>query len=1335
MRLLEIKPDGKLSLTKDLIGDDDIPAYAILSHTWQDDQEVTFDEMINGTGKDKAGHHKIHFCAEQAKRDGLHYFWVDTCCINKADAVELQDAINSMFRWYRNSATCYVFLSDVSTAKRKAGTDTSQITWKPAFRTSRWFTRGWTLQELLAPRTVKFFSREGNHLGYLNDLKQMVQDITQLPITALTGTSLSKFGFEERLSWSDQRTTTRKEDKAYSLLGIFGIHMPLIYGEGEVNAFRRLRREIEEQKYATPGTCDWLFKDQKYQIWRNSSRGLFWIKGNPGVGKSVLMKHAAKIEKQRRPDELVVSYFVHGQGTELQKAPLGVLRALLNSLLGHFPSHLAKLTATFRDREERFGGYMANRWHWSCKELQELLLSVLVEGTQHQHVVIFVDALDECGEDSAKNLLAYFSGISRQVDAKGAHVKICLSSRHYPILSLENFPAISVEERNGEDIRWYVGERLRGIQPATRRQQIQDEILSKACGGFQWVFLITETLIGRHLAGKNLFKDIASCPQTLSELYATILNTGPEMERSQMIKLFQWILFAKRPLSAQELRDALAADADMSCTSVVELRSQESWSETLVDFERYVKYISRGLVEFHSREIWEQYEPGGEDSDREAQLIHQSVADYLLDKHLSKIDINQDGAAHIQISKSCFKYLALDEVLKGSRLSRGVLSSRYPLAPYGTRYVFRHILEAERSGNVQLNFLSLINWTPRSETVSKLAELWHILDPDNVHTPEGWPFLGSTELHVLAACGLESAFTDCLENLVGDVDSRDTEGNTPLHLAIREGHQNIAMALLDQSYELQQQQGPTNNDIVAESQIERQYQGRRIGINAQNNEGETALDIAVLEKADATIDRLIKAGADLKFMGRDDLLVFSAISSGNLGLLTLLIERGVSLDGAVFFAMLDYTRKPDHVLQLIIETLLKFGATTNKPTIGGSWFSSHFGDDGEEFDENMRSDDDALHLATRFGSLPMVDLMISHGVAASVQNGLGECSLLIAVQNGHFHLVQRFLQLDPAAVEANDKFGVTALDAAWGDNRLDLVEILLDKGLFEYPSPALNSFLLWLAQSDTLKFIDVTPGRRCDQIILSAEKRGTVFRLSLDLAAVNINERDVHGRSILWHAASKAHHTLVNMLLSTGKVDLNAKDDYGCSPLWAAGTRGHATVFRLLLDTKQVSPHGWAGSSISELWLLKTEGHEAIIKTLLDVVDINMKDESGTPPLLNAVARQDMLMVQMLLNTGRVDVNCTDKKGYTPLARAAEYGYVDIAKLLLEVGKADVNGKQIGRLTPLYLATQVGHKPLIELLRAHGAVAWEDEATPTVAPADAYPIVSRPRSMIAAFLP
>src|SRR5271154_1252607 len=114
MRLLECKNAGVFSLTKDLIGDD-IPKYAILSHTWGADvEEVTFEDLVKGTGKSKASYQKIRFCGEQAARDGLQYFWVDTCCIDKSSSAELQEAINSMFRWYRNAAKCYVYLSDVS---------------------------------------------------------------------------------------------------------------------------------------------------------------------------------------------------------------------------------------------------------------------------------------------------------------------------------------------------------------------------------------------------------------------------------------------------------------------------------------------------------------------------------------------------------------------------------------------------------------------------------------------------------------------------------------------------------------------------------------------------------------------------------------------------------------------------------------------------------------------------------------------------------------------------------------------------------------------------------------------------------------------------------------------------------------------------------------------------------------------------------------------------------------------------------------------------------------------------------------------------------------------
>jgi hypothetical protein len=246
MRLLEIQHDGTIALTEDLIGADNVPAYAILSHTWLPGQEVTFDEFKRGLGRDKAGFDKIRFCAQQAQGDGLRYFWVDTCCINKADHVELQHAINSMFRWYQEATRCYVLLTDVLNARPAINRVSDMPAWEGEFRRSRWFTRGWTLQELLAPRVVSFYARDWTHLGDRYNLKQLIHEITGIPCPALAGARLDTFSVEQRLSWSSNRQTTREEDKAYSLLGIFGVFTFLNYGEGETNAFRRLRKAIAE---------------------------------------------------------------------------------------------------------------------------------------------------------------------------------------------------------------------------------------------------------------------------------------------------------------------------------------------------------------------------------------------------------------------------------------------------------------------------------------------------------------------------------------------------------------------------------------------------------------------------------------------------------------------------------------------------------------------------------------------------------------------------------------------------------------------------------------------------------------------------------------------------------------------------------------------------------------------------------------------------------------------------------------------------------------------------------------------------------------------------------
>jgi hypothetical protein len=246
MRLLKRSVDGKISLVQ--FRDDNVPRYAILSHTWTEGKEITFHDFVSNTGQDSAGYEKIRFCVNQAAADGIEYSWVDTCCIDKTTADELNTAINSMFRWYKDAAKCYVYLPDVEVPDEITDPSAYKITWANAFQRSRWFTRGWTLQELLAPPVVEFFTKEGKRLGSKISLEREIHEITSIPEAALRSPNLSDFSVEERFRWTTDRVTTKPEDMAYCLFGIFGIYLPLIYGEGEKHALQRVRAEVQRKQ-------------------------------------------------------------------------------------------------------------------------------------------------------------------------------------------------------------------------------------------------------------------------------------------------------------------------------------------------------------------------------------------------------------------------------------------------------------------------------------------------------------------------------------------------------------------------------------------------------------------------------------------------------------------------------------------------------------------------------------------------------------------------------------------------------------------------------------------------------------------------------------------------------------------------------------------------------------------------------------------------------------------------------------------------------------------------------------------------------------------------------
>ncbi|RDH35948.1 ankyrin repeat-containing domain protein [Aspergillus welwitschiae] len=231
MRLLSERRSATGSFIIELEEFPDVPSdkYAILSHTWGKG-EVSLYDLQSGLAGNKQGFKKIRKCCAKALDDGFKYTWIDTCCIDKTSSAELFEAINSMYRWYQEADICYVYLDDF-----QSECDTSS---------SRWFTRGWTLQELIAPQRMKFLNKEWKELGTKENMQALLSGITGIPSDILTGRKdLESISIAQRMSWAARRVTTRIEDQAYSLLGIFGINIPLIYGEGK-RSFIRLQEEI-----------------------------------------------------------------------------------------------------------------------------------------------------------------------------------------------------------------------------------------------------------------------------------------------------------------------------------------------------------------------------------------------------------------------------------------------------------------------------------------------------------------------------------------------------------------------------------------------------------------------------------------------------------------------------------------------------------------------------------------------------------------------------------------------------------------------------------------------------------------------------------------------------------------------------------------------------------------------------------------------------------------------------------------------------------------------------------------------------------------------------------
>ena len=721
MRLLRLEDGDRFSLVEFFGGN--IPQYAILSHTWgAGDEEVTFRDLTEGIGESKAGCRKLTFCGKQAAKDNLQYFWVDTCCIDKASSAELSEAINSMFRWYQNAARCYVYLADVSVSDSVEDDECSRR-WKTAFKKSKWFTRGWTLQELIAPASVEFFSKEEQRLGDKQLLEQILHEITRIPIQALRGSPLFRFSVDERMSWAANRQTKREEDGAYSLLGIFDIHMPLLYGEGQKKALARLQKHIEEPirmlldslrfdqinarqmtiKNAHVKTCKWLLKNSEYVDWLDPTKlgehhGFLWIKGKPGTGKSTLMKFALTNARKAMEDTIVISFFFNARGVDLEKATIGTYQSLLLQLLEQLPA----LQCVFGSLGLSTLSISINH-QWSVESLKTLLEQA-IQILEESSVVCFIDALDECEENEIRDMMSFFEQVGELAVPAGIRFQVCFASRHYPHITIRKGLSLVLEGQEGhnQDITNYLDSELK-IGHSKVAEQIRRELQEKASGVFMWVVLVVGILNKEYDSGRAhmLQRTLREIPGDLHELFRDIL-TRDSHHTGELVLCIQWVLFARQPLKPEQLFFAILSEFDLEAIS--------EWSPdeiSMDNIERFILDSSKGLSEITKSET------------PTVQFIHESIKDFLLKENglgniWPNLGTNFQGQSHERLKCCCLNYISIDlstylelskDLPKASPQEAAALRksaiSALPFIEYAVRNVLYHAEVAAGCGIAQ----------------------------------------------------------------------------------------------------------------------------------------------------------------------------------------------------------------------------------------------------------------------------------------------------------------------------------------------------------------------------------------------------------------------------------------------------------------------------------------------------------------------------------------------------------------------------------------------------------------------------------------------------------
>ncbi|EFW99917.1 ankyrin repeat-containing protein [Grosmannia clavigera kw1407] len=1055
-------------------------------------------------------------------------------------------------------------------------------------------------------------------------------------------------------------------------------------------AFPKMNDRMNDIESAFDNTCNWLFQHETYSSWEATDRGLLWIKGKPGSGKSTLLRHSLNRTNKLPPcgsqPPLILSFFFHGRGEELQKSPLGLFRALLHQILSQAPDAAKDLVATFQDRRNTMGS-AGGQWKWHARELRDHFQASLPQVIESRTVWIFVDALDECGEQNAVELAGHFQRILYQLPPTAGQCRICFTCRHYPILSLD--PAtfeICVEQENGLDIETYVYNKFSSFNvPA----EIVATITSQASGVFMWTYLVLNTVrdLLRGGAGwKKIASKISETPQDLDTLYDELVKSMDDTEAS--LKLFQWICFARRPLSLDELRWALILDPGCSYTSVQQCKSADEYE---CDMEKHLKTLSRGLAELT------------QSSDEPVvQFIHQSVQDFFVNKGLLSLHNKKSDAAETVT-------VILQDTSADVNATDGIGRTPLSYAAYaGNESTVHQILKI---GKVDVDSEDQYGWTPLflaarygHQTVVK-----QLLDTGKVDV-DSKDRDGRTPLSWAAENGHQTVVKQLLDTGKVDVDLKDHYGRTPLSWAAKKGHQTVVKQLLDTGkvdVDLKDRDGRTPLSRAAryghQTVVKQLLDTGKVDVDLKDHYGRTPLSWAARYGHQTVVKQLLDTGkVDVDSKDRDGRTPLSwAAENGHQTVVKQLLDTGkvdVDLKDRDGRTPLSWAAENGH--QTVVKQLLDTGKV--------------------DVDSKDRDGRTPLSWAAENGHQTVVKQLLDTGkVDVDLKDRDGRTPLSWAAEKGHQTVVKQLLDTGKVDVDSKDRDGRTPLSWAARYGHQTVVKQLLDTGKVDVDSKDQGGWtpLSWAAENG----------------------HQTVVKQLLDTGKVDVDSKDQGGWTPLSWAAENGHQTVLSLLMQSGG-DAKRGDNVGRSLLLIAAENGDEPTVQLLLSattsldskssqtgtlpmTLQQVVQGELEAMVSFLsqvdaksgvddrryetalvWASKA-GYTDVVQLLLtmDGIDVNHKID-GETALLQSAKNGRVEVVKRLLAADGIDVNRKSWKEQTALMRSAEEGHTSVVTLLLTVDGIDIACKSRYGMTALDLAAKGGHLDVVELLeqKLHG---------------------------------